>query len=116
MFMNTEKPTQRYNSIKKFYNATDDVYFGLMPLLDKITKDMATKLQGTGVAMNLVDPGWCRTDLGGPNAPNSPESAIPGVVVGAFVSDETNGKLFRAQDFAGMELSDAVAKAEEYDG
>ena len=39
MFMNTEKPTQRYNSIKNFYNATDDVYFGLLPLLDKITKD-----------------------------------------------------------------------------
>ena len=39
MFMNTEKPTQRYNSIKNFYNASDDVYFGLMPLLDKITKD-----------------------------------------------------------------------------
>lgn len=39
MFMNTEKPTQRYNTIKNFYNATDDVYFGLLPLLDKITKD-----------------------------------------------------------------------------
>ena len=88
-------------------------YSAAKAALDKITKDMATKLQGTGVAMNLVDPGWCRTDLGGPNAPNSPESAIPGVVVGAFVSDETNGKLFRAQDFAGMELADAVAKAEE---
>ncbi len=88
-------------------------YSAAKAALDKITKDMAIKLQGTGVAMNLVDPGWCRTDLGGPNAPNSPESAIPGVVVGAFVSDVTNGKLFRAQDFAGMELADAVAKAEE---
>ena len=91
-------------------------YSAAKAALDKITTDMASKLGGTGVAMNLVDPGWCRTDLGGPNAPNSPESAVPGVIVGAFVNDDTNGKLFRAQDFAGMNLIDAVAKAEVYDG
>ena len=79
--------------------------------LDKITKDMASRLGGTGVAMNLTDPGWCRTDLGGPNAPNAPESAIPGVVVGAFVNDTVNGQIFRAQEFAGMSLEEAVAKA-----
>ena len=76
--------------------------------LDKITKDMASRLGGTGVAMNLTDPGWCRTDLGGPNAPNAPESAIPGVIVGAFVDDTINGQIFHAQDFAGMTLEDAV--------
>lgn len=87
-------------------------YSAAKAALDKITVDMASKLDGTGVTMNLTDPGWCRTDLGGPNAPNSPESAIPGVVVGAFVSDNVNGKLFRAQVFAGMSLDQAVAKAE----
>lgn len=87
-------------------------YSGAKAALDKITKDMATKLGGTGVTMNLTDPGWCRTDLGGPNAPNSPESAIPGVVVGAFVGNDVNGHIFRAQEFAGMDLEAAVAKAE----
>ena len=77
----------------------------------KITKDMASRLGGTGVTMNLTDPGWCRTDLGGPNAPNAPESAIPGVVVGAFVDNDVNGQIFRAQEFSGMSLEDAVAKA-----
>ncbi len=89
-------------------------YSAAKAALDKITVDMASKLDGTGVTMNLTDPGWCRTDLGGPNAPNSPESAIPGVVVGAFVSDNVNGKLFRAQVFAGMSLNQAVAKAESH--
>ena len=87
-------------------------YSAAKAALDKITKDMASKLGGTGVTMNLADPGWCRTDLGGPNAPNSPESALPGVVVGAFVNDSVNGQLFRAQEFAGMTLEEAVKKAE----
>lgn len=83
-------------------------YSAAKAALDKITKDMASRLGGTGVAMNLTDPGWCRTDLGGPNAPNAPESAIPGVIVGAFVDDTVNGQIFHAQDFAGMTLEDAV--------
>ena len=83
-------------------------YSAAKAALDKITKDLASRLGGTGVAMNLTDPGWCRTDLGGPNAPNAPESAIPGVIVGAFVDESINGRIFHAQDFAGMTLEEAV--------
>ncbi len=80
--------------------------------LDKFTIDLGTKLEGTNVLINLTDPGWCRTDLGGPNAPNPPESSIPGVVVGAFVDDTKSGRLFNASYFTGMSLADAVKKAE----
>ncbi|MBQ8120635.1 MAG: SDR family oxidoreductase [Ruminococcus sp.] len=83
--------------------------------LDKITVDLGHTVNGTDVCINLVDPGWCRTDLGGPNAPNSPESAIPGVIVGAFVDDRRSGRLFRAQEFAGMSLEQAVEAAQEID-
>ena len=84
--------------------------------LDKITIDLGSKVQGTDVMINLTDPGWCRTDLGGPNAPNAPESTIPGIVVGAFVDDKKSGRLMGAQEFAGMTLEEAVKKAEaEYD-
>ena len=86
-------------------------YSAAKAALDKITKDMASRLGGTGVTMNLTDPGWCRTDLGGPNAPNTPESAVPGIAVGAFVDDDVNGRIFRAQEFSGMTLEEAVAKA-----
>ena len=81
--------------------------------LDKITVDLGKTVQGTDVMINLTDPGWCRTDLGGPKAPNSPESAIPGIVVGAFVNDKKSGRCFGAQDFAGLTLEDAVKKAEK---
>ncbi len=79
--------------------------------LDKVTIDLGHKLQGTDVIMSLADPGWCRTDLGGPNAPNSPESTIPGILVGAFVDDGVSGRIFRAQEYAGMTLEEAVINA-----
>lgn len=84
--------------------------------LDKITIDLGSKVEGTDVMINLTDPGWCRTDLGGPHAPNAPESAIPGIVVGAFVDDKKSGRYLNAPFFTGMTLEDAVAKAEaEFD-
>ena len=84
--------------------------------LDKITIDLGSKLEGTDVMINLTAPGWCRTDLGGPNAPNSPESAIPGIAVGAFVDDKKSGRYLNAPYFTGLSLEEAVAKAErEFD-
>jgi len=80
--------------------------------LNKVTIDLGHTLQGTDVIMSLTDPGWCRTDLGGPQAPNAPESAIPGIVVGAFIDDKKSGRNFGAQAFAGMTLEEAVKKAE----
>lgn len=80
--------------------------------LDKFTTDLGTKLEGSDVLINLTDPGWCRTDMGGPQAPNTPESSIPGVVVGAFIDDGKSGRLFNAPTFTGMTLADAVKKAE----
>ncbi len=66
--------------------------------------------------INLTDPGWCRTDLGGPNAPNAPESAIPGIAVGAFIDDRKSGRYLNAPFFTGMSIEDAVKKAEtEFD-
>ena len=79
--------------------------------LDKVTIDIGSKLQGTDVCINLTDPGWCRTDLGGPNAPNDPKSAIPGIVVGLFIGDKKSGRYLGAQNFAGMSLEEGVAKA-----
>lgn len=80
--------------------------------LDKITIDLGSTVQGTDVMINLTDPGWCRTDLGGPHAPNAPESTIPGIVVGAFLDDKKSGRYFGAQHFAGMSLQEAVRVAE----
>ncbi len=80
--------------------------------LDKVTRDLGSKYEGTDVMINLADPGWCRTDLGGPNATYAPEDALPGIVVGAFVDDKRSGRWFAADAFHGMTLEEAVEKAE----
>ncbi len=80
--------------------------------LDKITIDLGSKVNGTDVMINLADPGWCRTDLGGPGAPNSPESTIPGIVVGVFACDGRSGRHLGAQAFSGMTIEEAVRKCE----
>jgi 3-oxoacyl-[acyl-carrier protein] reductase len=85
--------------------------------LDKFTADLATKLVGTNVILSLTDPGWCRTDLGGPHADNSAESALPGVVLGAFIDStlsnadsDNHCQYFNAQEFSGLTLEQAVEK------
>ena len=84
--------------------------------LDKITIDLGSKVEGTDVMINLTDPGWCRTDLGGQHAPNAPESAIPGIVAGVFADDKKSGRYLGAQHFAGMTIEEGVKKVEtEFD-
>ena len=80
--------------------------------LDKFVKDTSPKLKGTDVTLNLLDPGWLRTDLGGPNAPNAVESVIPGAIAAAFADSTVNGKWISAQDYAGLSLEKAVRKLE----
>ena len=72
--------------------------------VDKFVADTIISLKDTGVLMNLLDPGWLRTDLGGPRAPNTVESVLPGALVPALIDDGTAGKLFCAQDYAGKSI------------
>lgn len=80
--------------------------------LDKVARDLAYHYRDSGVIISLSNPAWCKTDMGGENAFFEPETAIPGLLVGAFVDDGKSGRYFNAQDFNGMTLKDAVAKAE----
>ncbi|MCL2055201.1 MAG: SDR family oxidoreductase [Oscillospiraceae bacterium] len=82
--------------------------------LDKVTYDLSTTIKDEDVILTLADPGWCRTDLGGPNAPNAVSSVIPGVVLGAFLDNKgCNGKIIGVQDFAGMSIEEALARIDE---
>jgi 3-oxoacyl-[acyl-carrier protein] reductase len=67
--------------------------------IDKYVRDIIPAVKNTGVLVNLLDPGWLRTDLGGDNAPNPVESALPGALVPALLTEEIQGKLYCAQDF-----------------
>ena len=79
--------------------------------VDKFVRDFVPKLTGSGVQMNLLDPGWLRTDLGGPKAPNDPSSVIPGALVPALLDNGESGRFFQAQEYAGLNLTQALEKA-----
>jgi NAD(P)-dependent dehydrogenase (short-subunit alcohol dehydrogenase family) len=79
--------------------------------VDKFVRDFVPLLAGSGVQMNLLDPGWLRTDLGGPKAPNDPSSVLPGAFVPALLDNGESGRFFRAQDYAGLTLPQALEKA-----
>lgn len=68
--------------------------------VDRYVRDVSPSLEGTGVIMSLLDPGWLRTDLGGEKAPNSVETCRPGVLVPVLLEDDApSGKFYRAQDY-----------------
>jgi 3-oxoacyl-[acyl-carrier protein] reductase len=67
--------------------------------LDKFVYDTAPKLKGSGVTMNLLDPGWLRTDLGGPQAPGAVEDVLPGALVPALATDGISGLFIQAAQY-----------------
>jgi NAD(P)-dependent dehydrogenase (short-subunit alcohol dehydrogenase family) len=54
----------------------------------------ATHLVGA-IAVNTFDPGWVKTDLGGPNAPGSPVESAEGALAVVTLPFETTGKIWK---------------------
>lgn len=72
--------------------------------VDKLTRDIAAKLDSTGVRINTLDPGWIKTDMGGENALHEVEDVLPGALIPATIeNDGPNGQFFSA-----IELKDSV--------
>ena len=84
-----------------------DAYSITKAALDKYTRDLAIELEGSGVLANMLDPGWCRTDMGGAGAYNDVTSVLPGALIPAMLGKQEpeapKGVLFVAQDDAGLE-------------
>ncbi|MEI7429028.1 MAG: SDR family oxidoreductase [Betaproteobacteria bacterium] len=79
--------------------------------LDKFVHDFSPHLEGTGVMMSLLDPGWLRTDMGGIAAQNDVNSVLPGALLGALINTNINGQWFSAQDYSGLTINAAIRKA-----
>jgi len=77
--------------------------------LDKYVLDIHELLSNKDVSICLVDPGWIRTPMTNFQAPNSSRSALNGVLLGLLLN--LNGRWISSQDFANMQLEDALKKA-----
>jgi NAD(P)-dependent dehydrogenase (short-subunit alcohol dehydrogenase family) len=64
--------------------------------LNALTRILADELEDTGVKVNSVCPGWVKTDIGGPDAPRTPEQGVETIVWLATLPDDgATGGFFR---------------------
>ncbi|WP_306046629.1 SDR family NAD(P)-dependent oxidoreductase [Nioella sp. MMSF_3534] len=64
--------------------------------LNKVMQGLATDLSPEGIAVALVDPGWVRTDMGGPEADLDPETVAAGILTLAErLTLQDTGNFFR---------------------
>jgi NAD(P)-dependent dehydrogenase (short-subunit alcohol dehydrogenase family) len=63
--------------------------------LNGLTMAQARELSGR-VAVNAFDPGWLRTDLGGPNAPGVAEDGAEGMLATLALPFSESGKFYKA--------------------
>ncbi len=64
------------------------IYASTKIALNAMTRALAEDLEGTGILVNAISPGWCRSDMGGSSAPRSAEEGAASIVWGVTLPDD----------------------------
>jgi NAD(P)-dependent dehydrogenase (short-subunit alcohol dehydrogenase family) len=76
------QPELSLAEIERLAEEAPDGYGASKAALNAMTRLLAEELRPRGVLVNATDPGWCRTDMGGPGAPRSVEQGAASVLWG----------------------------------
>ncbi|MCG8388266.1 MAG: SDR family oxidoreductase [Cytophagales bacterium] len=70
--------------------------------LNALTRLLASSVDSKHVKVNVADPGWVKTDMGGPSAPRTPAEAAEGIVwLATLPGDGPSGMFFYDKKITG---------------
>jgi len=94
-------------------------YIASKQALRRTIDELAFACNGTDLMINMVDPGWCKTDMGTDNAPCYAKDSAMGFLLAAALDDGISGRYFYAQEYKDYSLKQAyefeMAKRYEYE-
>lgn len=78
------------------YRKSDRIaYRASKAAVNKVMQGLASDLEADGISVILINPGWVRTDMGGPEADNSAEDVAAGVIkIAENLKLKDTGKFF----------------------
>ncbi len=64
------------------------IYRATEVAMNAMTRALAEDLADTGILVNAISPGWCRSEMGGASAPRSAEQGAASIVWGVTLADD----------------------------